>query len=266
MIDTETARRLVLQFLATNPSFGEGISDQVGDIERWVAGQAGTSTSPSQMTRVHEVIWDLIVQRVLTVESKGSYQWAFLRLTEFGKEVVREQLWSPYDPDGYLKELANQAPRLAELCEMYITEALACFRGGSYLATAVMLGAASEGNMLDLFGRYHEAMVKGGVHEHPGYQERLQKAHSFYDKYKVFRRYFDPAKAKLPGRLVDDLDGQMDGVLNLIRNYRNDAGHPTKTKIERMATFRSLVLFVPYTQRIEQLGDWLESNADKLTP
>jgi hypothetical protein len=82
----------------------------------------------------------------------------------------------------------------------------------------------------------------------------------------VFRRYFDPVRAKLPGHLVDDLDGQMDGVLNLIRNYRNDAVHPTKTKIERMAAFRNLVLFGPYSQRIEQLGDWLESNADKLSP
>ena len=119
--------------------------------------------------------------------------------------------------------------------------------------------------MLDPFNRYSEAMAKGGVHEHAGYQEKLQKAHSFYDKYKVFRRYFDPVRAKLSGRLVDDLDGQMDGVLSLIRNYRNDAGRPTRAKIERMAAFRSLVLFVPYTQRIEQLGDWLQSNADKLT-
>ena len=136
-----------------------------------------------------------------------------MRLTAYGADVVKEQILSPYDPDGYLKELESLAPRLANLCDMYIAQALSCFGGGSYLATAVMLGAASEGNILDLFDRYHEAMAKGGVHEHSGYQAKLQKAHSFYDKYKVFRRYFDPVRAKLPSRLVDDLDGQTDGCL-----------------------------------------------------
>jgi len=212
---------------------------------------------------VYEILWDCIVQRILTPTEGNS---AILRLTDFGKEVAKEQRWSPYDPDGCLKELAKKAPRLVKLCEMYIVEALTCFSGGAYLATAVMLGAASEGNVLALLNRYHVAMAKAGMPEHSGYQDRVQRAHSFYEKYQVFRRYFDPVRPKLPGRLVDDWEGQMDGVLNLIRNYRNDAGHPTRTKVERMAAFRTLVLFGDYCERIEQVGDWLESNTDKLTP
>jgi hypothetical protein len=149
---------------------------------------------------------------------------------------------------------------------MYIAEALTCFRGGAYLATAVMLGAASEGNVLDLLERYHAAMAKAGMAEHSGYQDKVQKARSFYEKYQIFRRYFDPIRPKLPGRLVDDWEGQMDGVLHLIRNYRNDAGHPTMTKVERMDAFRTLVLFGHYCERIEQVGDWLEADTGKLTP
>jgi hypothetical protein len=216
---------------------------------------------------VNEVIWDLIVERVLTVGSDSSNQeLPFVRLTEFGAEVVKQQRWSPYDPDEYLKELADKVPKLAKLCEIYIAEALTCFRGGAYLATAVMLGAASEGNVLDLLDRYHAAMANAGMPEHSGYQDKVQKARSFYEKYQIFRRYFDPVRPKLPGRLVDDWEGQMDGVLNLIRNYRNDAGHPTMTKVERMGAFRTLVLFGHYCERIEQVGDWLESNTDRLTP
>ncbi|MGO9270303.1 MAG: hypothetical protein ACLQOO_08640 [Terriglobia bacterium] len=263
MIDVETANRLVLQFLAANPSFGQGHSDQVDHIERSVAGQAGT-LSFEDTAKVHEVIWDLIVQRVLTVGSKMSCGWPFLSLTEFGKKIIKDQRWSPYDPDGYLRELTDKAPRVGKRCEMYIAEALTSFRGGAYLATSVMLGAASEGSMLDLFDRYHDAMAKGGLHEHSGYQEKLRKAHSFYEKYKVFHRYFEAAKAKLPGNLGEDLDGQMDGVLNLIRNYRNEAGHPTGTKIERMGAFRNLVLFIEYCRRVEAVGDCLESNPERL--
>jgi hypothetical protein len=212
---------------------------------------------------IYEILWDCIVQRILTPTEGNS---AILRLTDFGMEVVKEQRWSPYDPDGYLKELAKKAPRLVKLCEMYVVEALTCFRGGAYLATAVMLGAASEGNVLDLLSRCHAAMAKAGMPEHSGYQDKVQKARSFYEKYQVFRRYFDQIKPKLPGRLVDDWEGQMDGVLHLIRSYRNDAGHPTGTKVERMDAFRTLVLFGYYCERIEQVGGWLEDNTEKLTP
>ena len=270
------ARTLALRYLASGPN-----CTQVGDIhagvEKLVARKAGWEQGFAPDGRqllgrgdrllINEVIWDLIVERVLTVGSDSPDQGLpFVRLTGFGSEVVKEQRWLPYDPEGYLKELANKAPRLAKLCEMYIIEALTCFRGGAYLATVVMLGAASEGNVADLLNRYHAAMTKAGMPEHSAYQDKVQKARSFYEKYHVFRLYFDHIKRKLPGRLVDDWEGQMDGVLHLIRNYRNDAGHPTGTKLERMDAFRSLFLFLDFCGRIEQVGDWLESNTDKLTP
>jgi hypothetical protein len=271
------ARTLVLRFLASKPDFG-----QVSQIHEGVEGIVGREAGQPRpgitldgrrllghggRQLINEVIWDLIVERVLTVEGDSANQnLQFLRLTEFGWEVVKEQRWSPHDPDGYLKQLAERAPKLAKLCEMYIIEALTCFRGGAYLATAVMLGAASEGNVLDLLNRYHAAMTKARMPERSGYQDKVQKARSFYEKYQIFRRYFDPIRPKLPGRLVDDWEGQMDGVLHLIRNYRNEAGHPTGTRVERTGAFRTLALFGHYCERIEQVGDWLESNTDKLTP
>jgi hypothetical protein len=261
MLDIETSRRLVLQFLAGQPSFGQGLNDQVSDIERWVAGQAGTLT-PQDQSKVDEVIWDLIVQRVLTIESKGSYGWAFLRLTGFGKEVVKEQRWSPYDPDGYVRELRKQAPALASLCQMYAEEALQCFRSGCYLAAVVMLGAASEGIVNELFRRFITALKAGGVPEAPSVEGKIEKEQSIYRKYEVFRKHFDPlVKPKLPSDLSDDLNLQFDGVFNLIRFYRNDAGHPTGTKIERTSAFTSLVLFVPYCKRVEDLINWLKANS-----
>jgi hypothetical protein len=265
MIDIETARRLVLNFLAAHSSFGQGVNDGVSDIEGSIESQAGTLTAQDQ-SKVHEVIWDLIVQRVLTVESKGSYKWAFLKLTDFGKDVVREQQWSPYDPGGYLTEFTNQAPKLAKLCHMYAAEALSCYRSGCYLATAVMLGAASEGAVLNLFDRLASAMeANGKLPEVAGYQTKLGKAAGVFGKYEIFKRHFTPLRDKLPNDLTDDLDLQLDGVFNLIRYYRNSSGHPTGTPVERTAAFTSLVLFVPYCKRIEAVGDWLESHSGELS-
>jgi hypothetical protein len=209
---------------------------------------------------VYEVVWDLIVQRVLTFVTDNG-----LALTAFGREVVREQSWSPYDPDGYLRELKSQASRLFDVCQLYVAEALSCFRGGSYIAASVMLGAASEAAMLDLFQQLATAMRAGKMPEVDDYERKLSKEFSFYKRYELFMRHFGGVRPKLPGALTDDLDGQMVGVFHLIRQYRNEAGHPTGTAVERMAAFRNLTLFAYFCKRIEEIGNWLLANPEKLT-
>ena len=212
------------------------------------------------------MLWDCIVQRILTVGLSGSWSWAFVRLTEYGREVVREQQWSPYEPDGYLRELRGQAPRLFDLSQLYVAEALSCFRGGSYIATSVMLGAASEAAMLDLFQRLATAMrANGKMPEVDDFERKLRKEASFYKKYEVFAPRFSEVRPKLPSKLTEDLDGQLTGVFYLIRQYRNEAGHPTGTRVERTDAFGNLRLFLPYCRRIEDLGNWLETNSEKLT-
>jgi hypothetical protein len=270
------ARTLVLRYLAENPRCNQvgRIHDGVGELIARDTGQwrQGFSIDSRQylgrdgIALVNEVVWDLIIDRVLTIGSDSANpDWPWLRLTEFGSEVVRQQRWSPYDPDGYVGELRKQAPALALLCQMYAEEALRCFRGGCYLAAVVMLGAASEGIVTELFRRFVAALKAGGVPEALSVEGKIEKEQSVYRKYEVFRKHFDSlVKPKLPSELGDDLNLQFDGVFNLIRFYRNDAGHPTGTRIERMSAFTSLVLFVPYCKRVEDLASWLDANSGSL--
>ncbi len=284
-IDLPSARRLVLAYLAQlskSPGAPFDMPTLENQIGQWWSEEQGDSQPPNSrdwarrlgpdgVPKLHEVVWDLVVQRVLTFSSfqaQGLVQaqtWKYLRLTEYGAEVVREQSWSPYDPDGYLRELSVQAPTLSQHCGMYVAEALQCFRGGCYLATVVMLGAASEGIVLELFRRFAAALRAGGVPEAESVESKIDKEQSAYRKYEMFRKHFDElAKPKLPGELSDNLNLQFDGVFNLIRYYRNDAGHPTGTQIDRMSAFTSLTLFVPYCGRVEQLIGWLGANAGVL--
>jgi len=148
---------------------------------------------------------------------------------------------------------------------MYAEEALQCFRSGCHLAAVVMLGAASEGIVSELFRRFVAALKAGGVPEATSVEGKIEKEQSVYRKYEVFRKHFDSlVKPKLPSELGDDLNLQFDGVFNLIRYYRNDAGHPTGTRIERMSAYTSLVLFVPYCKRVEDLANWLDANSGSL--
>jgi hypothetical protein len=270
------ARTLVLRYLASDAGcqqvgrIHKGVGELIGrETGRWEQGFASDGLQflrRDDITLINEVIWDLIVERVLTVGSDSSNQeLPFLRLTEFGSEVVKQQRWSPYDPDGYVRELREQAPALASLCQMYAEEALQCFRSGCYLAAVLMLGAASEGIVTELFRRFVAALKAGRVSEAPSVEAKIEKEQSIYRKYEVFRRHFDSlVKPKLPSELSDDLNLQLDGVFNLIRFYRNDAGHPTGTRIERMSAFTSLVLFVPYCKRVEDLANWLDANSGSL--
>jgi hypothetical protein len=270
------ARTLVLRYLASNPDCERvgTIHSGVGELIGREAGQPGQRffadgrgfLGRGDIPLINEVIWDLIVERVLTVGADSANpDWPFIHLTEFGSQVVKEQRWSPYDPDGYVRELCEQAPALAYLCKMYAEEALQCFRSGCYLAAVVMLGAASEGIVTELFRRFVAALKAGEVPEAPGVETKIEREQSVYRKYEVFRKHFDTlVKPKLPPELGDDLNLQFDGVFNLIRFYRNDAGHPTGTRIERMSAFTSLVLFVPYCKRVEGLIGWLQTNSGTL--
>ncbi|MBI5226392.1 hypothetical protein HY994_04095, partial [Candidatus Micrarchaeota archaeon] len=61
---------------------------------------------------------------------------------------------------------------------------------------------------------------------------------------------------KLPKTLADDLETQFDGISNLIRTSRNDVGHPSGKKIDRMQAYANLRLFVPYCKRVYALIDF----------
>jgi hypothetical protein len=271
--DFQTAQRIVLKALS---SFRTGQKIGLDHLETVVGSiygsECGVATAPGGDWRnclgqggasaVHQVAWDLVVQRVLTVENaQGNYSWSTVRVTDFGAEVLAEQRWAPYDPDGYIRELRRQAPTLGSLCQMYAEEALQCFRSGCHLAGVVMLGAASEGIVNELFRQFVAALKAGGVPEALSAEAKIEKEQSVYRKYEAFRKHFDTlVRPKLPPELGDDLNLQFDGIFNLIRYYRNDAGHPTGTRIERMSAFTSLVLFVPYCKRVEDLINWLEKN------
>jgi len=232
---------------------------ELGQTTPGPSGDWRACLGPSGSAMINEILWDCIVQRILTPTEGNS---AILRLTDFGKEVIKEQRWSPYDPDGYLAELRKQAPAMGSICQMYAQEALQCFSGGCYLAAVVMLGAASEGIVIQLFRRFVAALKGGGMPEASSVETKIEDQQSVYGKYGIFRKHFDSlVKPKLPSELGDDLNLQFDGVFNLIRYYRNDAGHPTGTRIERMSAFTSLVLFVPYCKRVEDLANWLEANS-----
>jgi hypothetical protein len=56
------------------------------------------------------------------------------------------------------------------------------------------------------------------------------------------------------------LTQHIDGIYDLIRRTRNDAGHPTGKRMERSETHALLLLFPTYCETADKLMDWLKTN------
>jgi hypothetical protein len=207
-----------------------------------------------------EVIWSLIVQGVLVPGSDDIRQgWPFLRLTEYGRRCVDEDRILPHDPDGYLREFQKAIPNADPAVIEYLTESLQCFIHGLNRAAAVMLGGASEKAVLLLIESYTNSI--SDIPTRQRFESEVQKTQSIFRKYEFFDKQFSGIKNRMPKMLAENVDSLLRGVFDLIRNSRNDAGHPASgTLLDRDLVYSHLRLFIPYCERIYGLIGWFETN------
>jgi hypothetical protein len=209
---------------------------------------------------VLEVIWSLIVQGILVPGLDDMNQgWPFLRLTEYGRRCVQEDRILPHDPDGYLREFQNAVPNADPVIIEYLTESLQCFIHGLNRAAAVMLGGASEKAVLLLVESYTNSIADNT--ERQRFESEVEKAQSIFRRYELLDKRFSVIKNRLPKMLTENVESLLRGVFDLIRNSRNDAGHPASgTLVDRDVVYSHLRLFIPYCQRIYGLIGWFETS------
>ena len=211
-------------------------------------------------TVINEVIWSLIVQGILVpgLDDPNSTL-PFIRLTEYGKRCVEEDRVLPHDPDGYLREFHTSLPGADATIVEYLTESLQCYIHGLHKASAVMLGAASEQAILLLTNSCADSIEDVAAKE--GFKSDVDRAPSMFRKYEVFDRRFSTVRNRIPRELTNNVDSLLRGVFDLIRNSRNDAGHPASgADVNRDAIYSHLKLFTPYCQRIYALIGWFSTN------
>jgi hypothetical protein len=122
-----------------------------------------------------------------------------------------------------------------------------------------MLGGASEKAVLLLIDRYTDS-ISDATRKQRLVSEIL-KAQSIFRKYELFDKQLSLPKATVPKNLTDGGDSLLRGVFDLIRNSRNDAGHPTSgTLVDRDVVYSHLRLFSPYCARIYGLINWFQTN------
>jgi hypothetical protein len=208
--------------------------------------------------RVREILWDLVIERIVTIGmDSANAAWPFLKLTEYGLKVLESSAPIPHDPSGYLARIRQEIPQIDTVIYTYLVESIQTYNIQALLSTTVTLGCASEKALLLLINAYKNAI-----------QDGARKA-SFMSKTeeKLIKRQFDEFRkcitnlyGNMPGDIVDDLDNSLIGVFSMIRNFRNDAGHPTGKSISRDQAFANLHVFIQYCKKVYQLIEYFNTN------
>lgn len=208
--------------------------------------------------KVRQILWQFILQGILAIgRDEANANFPYISITEHGRQVIESGETLPYDPDGYLRKLKTEIPNIDPIIEMYVTESLQAYLKGLMFSSAVALGVASEKAFLILLDTFTNALSDPTM---KSTFQRLQDTFRTKYKFDQLRTKLMSIRGTLPRELSEDLESQFDGIFNLIRVTRNDAGHPTGQKIERDTAFVNLRLFITFCKKIYGLIDYFGSN------
>lgn len=216
--------------------------------------------NPKDELNVNQIIWDLIVDRVLTFGSDRSNQeWPFLRLTEFGKCIVEKKEPSYYDPDGYLETLENLVPNLDDVIKQYALEGLHCFKQRLFFASAVMFGAAAEKAVLLLLDSIGNAETD---------QTKMKKIKNLLERPnlpEIFKTIQSTLESLIKSKKIpySTHQGSAEYLLSLfemIRAHRNDSVHPQTGAVSKTKIFLTIQSFPAALEVTYKLIEWFTNN------
>ena len=218
----------------------------------------------SPQRRIAEVFWELQRRGLiyfsfadnLSGTSAAPAHWMVL-LTDRGRKAASDELPNPDIPASYVERFVQDIPDVPPIVQRYVRESLDAYTQQLYMAAAVMLGVAAEAAFLDMAESFCVWLPEN---QGKKYRELLDNPRISYNKLlEGFRKRTEPWKKKLPGDLVDNLD-VLNAILDLIRRYRNDAGHPTEVEMDRGSCSVSLVVFAQAARRAYALKRYFDTH------
>jgi hypothetical protein len=273
-MQSEELRALLLQYLG---SVGHDATFQwnscLQGVSRLARERSGASLDPqwqlprTDMVRLKHVVWDLIIGRIISPGTPLSSDsgWPALSLTDHGQKVVMDRHPVPYDPDGYLARLQHATGGLGLTVLLYLEEALSTFRMSNYLASTVMLGAASEMLFIEISNAVSSAIrdpqERKKFNDRTGHREMMTK------RVKAVTDWFSEKREQLPAVWrAAELILLVNNVAELIRSRRNEAGHPQDPPSRRSheEVYALLCLFPDYCVKLCELRNWLVARAGSI--
>lgn len=181
---------------------------------------------------VREIVWDLIIERVINIGlNKSNPNWPFLSLNKSKKENLENEILL-HDVDNVISSLRIKVPNIDPIILIYLSEALNTYKIGATLASCVMLGCAAEKGILLLIEAYTKWLSdKNEEKEAKKFEESVNKA--IARRFEDFEKSFKAHKSDIPSEYWDDFDIVINSIFLIIRKNRNSVGHPTGNRIEK---------------------------------
>lgn len=207
--------------------------------------------------RVRQVLWDLIIERVLTIGDYHNDSWPWLSVTDYGKAAFSSADPIPNDPSGYLERVKRNIPELDLIIETYLSESIRTYNINQLLSATITLGCASERALIILIECFANTFSDGT--KQSGFKKKIE-GKFIKAQFDAFDNHIKPLLSQFPYDLKENYTNTLQGVFQMIRNNRNDAGHPTGIKMDKEALFANLQVFIPYCKYIYTLMDYLKNN------
>lgn len=205
--------------------------------------------------RVREILWDLIIERVLTIGDYQNSSWPFLSLTEYGEKVMESDMPVPNDTSDYLKRIKKEIPDLDNVIEIYLSESVRTYNINQLLSATITLGCASEKALLLLIETF-----KITFNDSTKQQSFNRKIEGKFIKtqFDEFNKELQNIKTDLPYDLKENYTNTLLGIFEMIRSNRNQAGHPTGKQIDKETLFANLQVFIPYCKFIYKMKKYFD--------
>lgn len=199
-----------------------------------------------------EVFWGLFREGVITLGfNDANREFPFFRVSEFGRRLLDSgQAYFFHDVSTYETVIRNEVPNIDAVTLIYLKEAMQAFRAGCILSATVMLGVATEHVFILLLDQISQNPI------HAPTFTNVNEQRTILQKINRFKGILDQQLRQLSTEVKEDLDTHFSGILSIIRNFRNQAGHPTGRIIDREQAYILLQLFIPYCKKLYQLMDF----------
>jgi hypothetical protein len=210
---------------------------------------AGHEFPEEDRATVRSILWQLVGLGILIPRTMHDERNQFFDLAGYGKIVLEEGTETPYDPLGFMRRLQQEAPLLEGETIAFVQEALDCYLSRHFRASAVMLGLASENELLKLIHLYSRTKDPS---EGSAFTQQMAKRRQVKEKFDYLYQRLQAERGTLPPS-IRELDTWLQGMFHVIRLYRNDGGHPTSNAPTREAVYANLNLFMTYARELSQL-------------
>lgn len=254
---SNTILQTTLLKLLANPN----TDTRLGQGRYYLAESLRSQFPPDQeptTTQIMSAVWSLISQGLTYIDySQPAPENWNLRLTDAGLAAAHDEAMNPDNSGDYLERLATVVPDDSLAVLQYAREAVISYNHRCYLASAVMLGVASEAAFLETARSLGNSLPTGQGEKFLKIVENPRT--NYITKFIEFRKRVEPVKSRIPDELSDGMSLTLDSVLDLLRIYRNEAGHPTGKQILREDAFISLQMFARYLQRLYALKAFFDS-------